>query len=137
MLFTFYTPVYATITAVCTIFLYVSYVVPCALGSLGPWKKLDHHGTLEPWRLVSAPGDLECPGLRRLIVVGIQPPNQKSGVGRCRLRAGVLGIVLGSQTARHRFPGAADGEDLMRAKGALLIWCDVGCNALETGITNC
>ena len=33
VLFTLYTPVYATITAVCTIFLYVSYVVPCAWGA--------------------------------------------------------------------------------------------------------
>ncbi len=32
ILFTLHTPVYATITAVCTIFLYISYVLPTALG---------------------------------------------------------------------------------------------------------
>ena len=46
VLFTLHTPVYATITAVCTIFLYVSYVLPTALGAwaygrtwtaMGPW----------------------------------------------------------------------------------------------------
>ena len=45
-LFTVWTPIYATITAVCTIFLYLSYVLPTALGALaygrtwtrmGPW----------------------------------------------------------------------------------------------------
>ncbi len=35
VLFTLHTPVYSTITAVCTIFLYVSYVLPAALGA-GP-----------------------------------------------------------------------------------------------------
>ena len=47
VLFTLHTPVYATITAVCTIFLYVSYVLPCLLGAwahgrswtaMGPWN---------------------------------------------------------------------------------------------------
>ena len=47
VLFTLYTPVYSTITAVCTIFLYLSYVVPTMLGAraygrtwttMGPWN---------------------------------------------------------------------------------------------------
>ncbi len=47
VLFTLYTPVYSTITAVCTIFLYLSYVVPTILGAraygrtwttMGPWN---------------------------------------------------------------------------------------------------
>ena len=46
ILFTIHTPVYATITAVCTIFLYLSYVLPTVLGAwaygrtwtvMGPW----------------------------------------------------------------------------------------------------
>ena len=46
VLFTLHTPVYSTITAVCTIFLYLSYVLPTALGAwaygrtwtaMGPW----------------------------------------------------------------------------------------------------
>src|SRR5262249_61918029 len=44
--FTVYTPVYSTITAVCTLFLYLSYVLPIGLGliaygrswtRMGPW----------------------------------------------------------------------------------------------------
>jgi amino acid transporter len=101
--FALYTPVYATITAVCTIFLYVSYVVPCALGArahgkswtiMGPW---DLGSWYRPLAIVSTAG---CAGL---IVIGMQPPNQKSiwVVGGCGL---VLAIVWFS-VARHRFPG--------------------------------
>ena len=101
--FTLYTPVYATITAVCTIFLYVSYVVPCALGArahgktwtiMGPW---DLGVWYRPLAVLSTAG---CAGL---IVIGMQPPNQKSiwVVGGCGL---VLAIVWFA-VARHRFPG--------------------------------
>ena len=101
--FTLYTPVYATITAVCTIFLYVSYVVPCALGAraygtswtiMGPW---DLGMWYRPLAVFSTAG---CAGL---IVIGMQPPNQKSiwVVGGCGL---VLAIAWFS-VARHRFPG--------------------------------
>src|SRR5262249_52490058 len=46
VLFTVYTPVYSTITSVCVLFLYTSYVLPAALGlwaygrtwtAMGPW----------------------------------------------------------------------------------------------------
>jgi amino acid transporter len=101
--FTLYTPVYATITAVCTVFLYVSYVVPCALGArahgktwtiMGPW---DLGVWYRPLAVLSTVG---CAGL---IVIGMQPPNQKSiwVVGGCVL---LLAIVWFS-VARHRFPG--------------------------------
>ena len=77
-LFTIWTPFYATITAVATIFLYISYVLPTALGAIayqrswtrmGPWNL----GWLyRPLALISVVG---CAGL---IVVGMQPPNEKS-----------------------------------------------------------
>ena len=90
VLFTIYTPVYATITAVCTILLYISYVVPCVLGAwahgkswtiMGPW---DLGRWYRPLAVVSAAG---CIGL---IVIGIQPPHQKSAwiVGGIWARAG-------------------------------------------------
>ena len=66
ILFTLYTPVYSTITAVCTIFLYISYVLPTMLGArahgrtwtvMGPW----HLGPLVPAARVARrrrlPGD--------------------------------------------------------------------------------
>jgi amino acid transporter len=78
VLFTLYTPVYSTITAVCTIFLYVSYVLPTAIGliaygrtwtKMGPW----HLGRwYQPLALLSIVG---CIGL---MVIGMQPPNEKA-----------------------------------------------------------
>ncbi len=103
VLFTLYTPVYATITVVCTIFLYISYVVPCALGAwahgrswtaMGPWNLGVWY---RPLAILSALG---CVGL---IVVGMQPPNQKSAwiVGACALALANVWYFV----ARHRFPG--------------------------------
>ena len=56
ILFTIHTPVYATITAVCTIFLYISYVLPTTLGI---WAYRRTWTVMGPWdlgRLVSAFG---------------------------------------------------------------------------------
>lgn len=78
VLFSAYTPVYSTITAVCVIFLYVSYVIPALLGlraygrtwtQMGPF----HIGGL--FRLTSALCALGC---LLLIAIGIQPPNDKA-----------------------------------------------------------
>jgi amino acid transporter len=76
--FTVYTPVYSTIAAVCTIFLYLSYVIPTALGlfawgrtwtAMGPWE-------LGRWyRPAAVVAVLFC-GL--LIAIGVQPPNDKA-----------------------------------------------------------
>lgn len=78
--FTFYTPVYSTITVVCAIFLYLSYALPLAIGfwahgrswrSFGPW-------TLGPWfKLACLVSVLGCVFL---IWIGIQPPNEKAGI---------------------------------------------------------
>ncbi len=76
--FTVYTPVYDTIAAVCTIFLYLSYVVPTALGffawgrtwtAMGPW------GLGRAYRPAALVSVAFC-GL--LIAVGVQPPNDKA-----------------------------------------------------------
>jgi amino acid transporter len=104
--FTVYTPVYSTIAAVCVIFLYVSYVIPTALGfvawgrtwtAMGPWGV----GRLyRPLALVAVLfGAL-------LIVIGVQPPNDKAlwilGGMAAVLAAGWLGV------ARSRFRGPPD-----------------------------
>lgn len=76
--FTIYTPVYSTITAVCTIFLYISYGIPIALGlwaygrtwkQMGPWSM----GGL--YRGVALICVLWCAGL---LYIGVQPPNDKA-----------------------------------------------------------
>ncbi|APR76582.1 Amino acid/metabolite permease [Minicystis rosea] len=101
--FTVYTPVYSTIAAVCVIFLYVSYVIPTALGLyawgrtwtvMGPWSV---GWWYRPLSLIA----VLFGGL--LIVVGIQPPNDKAlwilGGMTVVLCVGWIGI------ARRRFTG--------------------------------
>jgi hypothetical protein len=103
ILFTLHTPVYATITAVCTVFLYMSYVLPTALGAwahgrtwtaMGPW---DLGRWYRPLAILSVAG---CAGL---IVVGVQPPNE-----RAIWVVGGVGLVLAVAWfgfARHSFTG--------------------------------
>ena len=107
VLFTVYSPVYSTITAVCVIFLYVSYVLPTAIGciaygrwwtEMGPW----HLGRwFRPLAVVSVVG---CGGL---IVIGMQPPNEKAAyvVGAMSLAL----VVLWFAVARRHFPGPPHG----------------------------
>jgi len=103
VLFTLYTPVYSTITAVCTILLYISYALPTVLGArahgrtwttMGPW----HLGRwFRPLAWTSVVGCLA------LIGIGVQPPNERAiwVVGGVAI---VLGLVwIGG--ARSRFPG--------------------------------
>jgi amino acid transporter len=78
ILFMISTDVYATMTVICSLFLYISYAVPIGLGlfsygrswtEMGPW-------TLGAWyRPLAAICLLSC-GL--FFVIGIQPPNDKA-----------------------------------------------------------
>lgn len=76
--FTLYTPVYSTITAVCVIFLYASYVLPTALGFVAyqrTWTKMGPF-TLGRWyRPLAGIAVIGCLGL---LVIGVQPPNDKA-----------------------------------------------------------
>jgi amino acid transporter len=105
--FTAYTPVYTTITAVCVIFLYVSYVVPTAIGlaahgrwwtAFGPW-------TLGRWfRPLAVVSVLGCLGL---IVIGMQPPNDSAAYAVGGLAAALA--VGWFARARRTFPGPPHG----------------------------
>lgn len=103
VLFTLWSPVYSTITAVCTSLLYLSYVVPTILGviayrrtwtEMGPWS-------LGPW--YPPLGVLCIVWCLALLVIGVQPPNERA--------LGVLGglcLLLGTiwfGWSRSRFPG--------------------------------
>jgi amino acid transporter len=77
--FVVYTPVYSTITAACTSFLYISYVIPSALGlvafgrtwhRMGPWNL-----GAAAYRALSVISIFAC-GL--ILLVGVQPPNEKN-----------------------------------------------------------
>ena len=100
VLFTLYTPVYSTITAVCTIFLYLSYVLPTILGArafgrtwtaMGPWNLGRWY---RPLAWISAAGCIA------LIVIGMQPPNERSVwvVGGMSLLLGVRLVRRASGT---------------------------------------
>ncbi len=77
--FVVHTPTYSTITAACTIFLYISYVIPTTLGLLAYGRTWTQMG---PWslgatayRTLSVISILGC-GL--ILLIGIQPPNEKN-----------------------------------------------------------
>lgn len=105
--FTAFTPVYTTITAVCVILLYVSYVVPTVLGfaahgrswtTFGPW-------TLGRWfRPLAVVSVIGCGGL---IVIGVQPPNE-SALYTVSGMALLLAVGWFGRARRH-FPGPPQG----------------------------
>jgi amino acid transporter len=103
ILFTLYSPVYSTITAVCTIFLYISYVLPTILGArahgrtwtmMGPWNL---GAWYRPLAWISIAGSVA------LIAIGMQPPNERSiwVVGGM----GLLLAMIWVGKERDRFPG--------------------------------
>lgn len=76
--FTIYTPVYSTITAVCVIFLYISYGLPIALGFVAfgrTWTKMGPWSIGSAYRIVALICVLWC---ACLVYIGIQPPNDKA-----------------------------------------------------------
>jgi amino acid transporter len=107
LLFTAYTPVYATITAVCTVFLYVSYVLPTALGLLAHGRRWTRMGPWQLGRWYRPLALLSVTGCLGLIVIGMQPPNEKAAYV-----VGGMALVLAAgwfSVARHRFPGPPGG----------------------------
>jgi amino acid transporter len=87
--FTIFTPVYSTITTVCVIFLYISYMLPTYLGLrafgktwniMGPW-------TLGKWyRPLAA---ICLLGGISVFVIGVQPPNEMA----LQITLGVIGFM--------------------------------------------
>jgi amino acid transporter len=108
VLFTVYSKVYLTITAACVIFLYVSYVLPTAIGlaaygrwwkEMGPW----HIGRwFRPLAVVSIIG---CTGL---VVIGMQPPNVKAAYAVLVLSLALA--ILWFSFYRKRFVGPPHGK---------------------------
>lgn len=116
LLFTIHTPVYATITAVCTIFLYLSYVLPTALGA---WAYGRTWTAMGPWnlgRLYRPLAIFSVVGCLVLITVAMQPPNERSasvvGTTMLVLTVAWFGII------RHHFhgPPRAALDDARRAR---------------------
>lgn len=101
--FTIFTPVYSTITVVCTILIYISYVLPIAAGLRAYGRSWTHFG---PWRLGAWFRPLAVAsllGCTTLIVIGMQPPNDLA----LPVVAGMAGILVVAWFAgvRRRFAG--------------------------------
>ncbi len=102
-LFTLWTPVYATITAVCVIFLYLSYVLPTALGVLAYGRAWRRMGPWDLGRWYRPLAVVSVLGSGGLVAIGVQPPNEWSVVV---LGAAVALLVLGwFGVARWNFAG--------------------------------
>ncbi len=115
--FTAYSPVYTTITAVCVIFLYVSYVLPTAIGfvahgrwwtDFGPWR-------LGPWfRPLAVVSVLGCAAF---IVIGMQPPNEKAAIV---VGGALVALAVGwFAVARRTFPGPPQGVLTLQQREAI------------------
>jgi amino acid transporter len=100
---TIYTPMYSTLASACAILLYVSYALPTLLGLLAYGRSWTDMG---PWSLGRwyQPLALICLlGCGFLLLIGIQPPNEKAGwivLGACVVTGTVWFSLM-----RHRFQG--------------------------------
>jgi amino acid transporter len=118
VLFTAYAEAYATIAASAAVLLYVSYVLPTAAGAvaygrwwtaMGPWQ-------LGRWfRPLAVVSVLGC---AVLVVIGMQPPNEKVVYVAGGMTAGLA--VLWFAFARRTFPGPPRGIETRKQAEAIV-----------------
>jgi amino acid transporter len=102
-IFTLWTPVYATITAVCVILLYLSYVAPTLLGAIAygrRWRRMGPWNLGRWYRPLAVVGVLGSGGL---VVIGVQPPNERAAEVLIGLLASMVVGWFGFE--RRRFAG--------------------------------
>jgi amino acid transporter len=107
--FTLETQVYSTITAVCTIFLYSSYVFPIFLGLLAfrrSWTQMGPWDLGQGFRVVACLAVLANCGL---LFIGCQPPNQKTLPITLGFLALMALIWFGYERRRFRGPAMLRG----------------------------
>jgi amino acid transporter len=118
VLFTVYTPVYTTIAAVCTMFLYISYVIPITAGLIAfrrTWTKMGpfNLGALYPVLAV-----LSIIGVAVLLFIGVQPPNDQALT--VTLGVLVLTALVWFGLERRRFQGPPTGELIAKRQAEIL-----------------
>ena len=126
ILFTSYTPLYTTIVSVTVIFLFLSFVVPIAMGLIhfgGKWS------TMGPWNIggwYRVFAVLAIAAMVLIFVIGIQPPNDNAlwitlgflvltaavwfGFERKRFRGPPIGDAIARRQAEIRAAESAVGE---------------------------
>ncbi|MDR3516490.1 MAG: amino acid permease [Azospirillaceae bacterium] len=107
ILFTVYTPVYTTIAAVCTMFLYISYLLPVAAGLIAYRRRWTQMGPFDLGALFPLVAVASLAGGCVLIYIGIQPPNDQA----LTVTLGALAItaVVWFGLERRRFQGPPMG----------------------------
>ncbi len=79
VVFVVHTGTYSTITGACTIFLYISYVIPTLLGLFAYGRSWTQMG---PWHMGGAAyrtlAVLSLVGCGLILLVGVQPPNEQN-----------------------------------------------------------
>lgn len=103
VLFTVYTPVYTTIAAVCTMFLYISYLLPVAAGLFAYRRSWTKMGPFDLGRFFPVIALLSLAGGCVLIYIGIQPPNDQALT--VTLIALAITAVVWFGLERRRFQG--------------------------------
>jgi amino acid transporter len=117
ILFAVYTPVYSTIITACTIFLYISYLIPTALGFCAygrSWTKMG------PWNIGWSyrPLALACVGGGGLLIaIGMAPPNEKAVWLVAGLALVLTAIWFGWE--RRRFRGPPQGVMVSERQAAI------------------
>jgi len=115
--FTIYAKAYSVITAAAIIFLYISYVIPTALGFFAyrrTWTKMGPWDIGEWYRILAV---LSVIGCALLLVVSVWPPND--------LNLWIVGISLGVLAVgwfafeRHRFQGPPEGLMIQRRQAEI------------------
>jgi amino acid transporter len=117
LLFTVYTPVYTTITAVCVIFLYLSYVMPTLVGIFAygkTWVKMGPWDIGAFYRPIAIASLLGC---ALVMFVSFQPPNDKALI--ITLGAAALTAVVWFGLERRRFQGPPQGVMLQNRQAAI------------------
>ena len=108
--FTIYAPVYTTIAAVCTMFLYISYVLPVAAGMIAYRRSWNQMGSFDlgvAYRPIAVICILGC-GV--LIYIGVHPPNDQAL--KVLVGSGILTAAVWFGLERRRFEGPPIGTQI-------------------------
>lgn len=113
---TLYGDAFVVLSTGCAVFLYVSYVMPIAAGLLAEGTKWNKKGPFNLGGLSKPIALLAVIGCTVLIIVGVQPPNEKVGY---LLLWGIVGLVaIYWAVERRRFAGPPLTPEAVAARQA-------------------